>query len=86
MKIVYEKNPTFTFSEVSIGEVFFAEDVLEYGESPYMRISDVKDIDNDYYNAVDLQDGKLVYFNDDESIILCNATLKIYENRKEILK
>jgi hypothetical protein len=78
MKIVYEHKPTFKFSEVSIGEVFFAEDMEEYGESPYMRISDVKDIDNDYYNVVDLQDGKLVYFNDDELIILCNATLKIY--------
>ena len=78
MKIVYEEKPTFKFSEVSIGEIFFAEDMEEYGESPYMRISDVKDIDDDYYNVVDLQDGKLVYFNDNEPIILCNATLKIY--------
>ena len=78
MKIVYEEKPTFKLSEVSIGEIFFAEDMEEYGESPYMRISDVKDIDDDYYNVVDLQDGKLVYFNDNEPIILCNATLKIY--------
>ena len=78
MKIVYEEKPTFKFSEVSIGEIFFAEDMEEYGEIPYMRISDLKDIDDDYYNVVDLQDGKLVYFNDNEPIILCNATLKIY--------
>ena len=79
MKIVDErKSTTFKFSEVSIGEIFFAEDVAEYGKSPYMRISDVKDMADDYYNTVDLQDGTLIYLNDNEPIILCNATLKIY--------
>lgn len=57
---------------------FFVEDEQEYGENPYMRIFEMRDIDEDYFNAVDLGDGRLVYLNDNEPIILCSATLKIY--------
>ena len=79
MRIVDERKPTtIEFKEVCTGQVFFVEDEQEYGDNPYMKIYEIKDEDNDYYNAVDLQDGALVYLNDNEPIILCSATLKIY--------
>ena len=79
MKIVDErKSTTKEFKEVNIGQVFFVEDEQEYGENPYMRIFEMRDNDEDYFNAVDLGDGRLVYLNDNEPIILCSATLKIY--------
>lgn len=79
MRIIDERKPTtFNFSEVRIGEVFFTADAVEYGENPYMRISEIRDMDEEYFNVVDLIAGELVYFNSDEPIIKCNAVLKIY--------
>ena len=79
MRIHDERKPTtLKFSEVRIGEVFFAADIVENGESPYMRISEIRNMDDEYYNVVDLVTGELSYFNSDESIIKCNPILKIY--------
>lgn len=79
MRIVDErKQNTNFFKEVQVGQVFYVEDEAEYGCYPYMRIFEMRDIDEDYFNAVDLGDGRLVYLNDNEPIILCSATLKIY--------
>ena len=79
MKIVDErKQNTNLFKEVQVGQVFYVEDEAEYGCYPYMRISKIEDVDTGYYNAVDLETGGLTYLNDNEPVILCNATLKIY--------
>lgn len=79
MRIVDERKPTTTeFKDINVSQVFYVEYEEEYGDNPYMRIFEIKDMDDDYYNAVNLQDGRLVYLNDNEPIILCSATLKIY--------
>ena len=79
MRIVDErKQNTNLFKEVQVGQVFYVEDEAEYGCYPYMKIFKIEDVDNGYYNAVDLETGGLTYLNDNEPVILCNATLKIY--------
>ena len=79
MRIVDErKQNTNLFKEVQVGQVFYVEDEAEYGCYPYMRIFKIEDVDNGYYNAVDLETGGLAYLNDNEPVILCSATLKIY--------
>ena len=79
MRIVDErKQNTNVFKEVQVGQVFYVEDEAEYGCYPYMRIFKIEDVDNGYYNAVDLETGGLTYLNDNEPVILCSATLKIY--------
>ena len=79
MRIVDErKSKNNLFEEVNISQVFYIEDEQEYGDNPYMRIFKVEDSEGDFLNAVNLQDGQLVLVKDDEEVILCNATLKIY--------
>lgn len=79
MRIVDERKPkTDLFEQVAIGQVFYVEDEQEYGDCPYMRIFKVEDNEGDILNAVDLQCGQTVYIEDNEPIILCSATLKIY--------
>ena len=79
MRIVDErKQKTNLFKEVQVGQVFYVEDEVDYGESPYMKITEIRDIDDDYHNAVNLQEGSLAYLNDNEPVILCSAVLKIY--------
>lgn len=79
MKIVDErKQKTNFFKEVGISHVFYVKNEDVYGYDPYMRISAIRDIDDDWYNAVNLQDGDLTFLNDNEPVILCSATLKIY--------
>lgn len=79
MRIVDERKQNANlFKEVQVGQVFYVEDEAEYGCYPYMRIFKIEDVDNGYYNAVDLETGGLTYLNDNEPVILCSATLKIY--------
>ena len=79
MRICDERKPKIDlFKEVNIGQVFYVEDTNEYGNNPFMRVFEIKSIDDDYFNAVDLQYGNLVYINDNEIIIFCNANLQIY--------
>ena len=79
MRIVDErKQKTNLFKEVQVGQVFYVEDEGIYGESPYMKITEITDTDDDYYNAVNLQVGSLTFLNDNEPVILCSAVLKIY--------
>ena len=79
MRIVDDRiSKTNLFKEACVGNVFYAVDVQGYGNNPYMKIVAVEDSDYCQLNAVDLQDGLLVRIENDEPIILCNATLKIY--------
>lgn len=79
MKIVDErKQNTILFKEVQDGQVFYIENEVDYGDNPYMKIFGVEDSDYCELNAVDLQDGQVVRIEDNEPIILCSATLKIY--------
>ena len=79
MRICDERKPKIDlFKEVNIGQVFYVEDTNEYGNNPFMRVFEIKSIYYDYFNAVDLQYGNLVYINDNEIIIFCNANLQIY--------
>ena len=72
MKVIDERKTGINFEEVNVGQVF-CDDI-----NPYMKIFGVRDDrSGDFYNAVDLQDGDLVYFADDERVIFCNATLNI---------
>ena len=79
MRIVDERKPkTNLFRDVIIGQVFYVVNENEYGNHPYMRIIAVEDSDYCQLNAIDLQDGQVVRIEDNEPIILCSATLKIY--------
>lgn len=79
MRIVDERKPkTNLFKEINNGQVFYVEDEEEYGDNPYMKIFAIEDSDYCELNAVDLQDGQVVRIEDNEPIILCSATLKIY--------
>lgn len=53
-----------------VGEVF------EYANEIFMRIKDIEDNDN-YYNAVSLNDGELWYFADEQVLILKNVSLQV---------
>lgn len=73
-----ERKPTsINFEKINVAQVFFAEDVGEYGADPYMRIFKIVDEDESWYNAVDLFDGTTTYFGDDEQVIKCEAYLTI---------
>ena len=79
MRIVDERKPTTKeFKELINGQVFYIENEQECGDNPYMKICSVEDSDYCELNAVDLQDGQVVRIEDNEPIILCSATLKIY--------
>ena len=73
-----ERKPnTIIFEKINIGEVFFAEDIGDYGANPYMRTFKIVDEDHDEYNAIDLFDGTATYFGDDEKVIKCQACLTV---------
>lgn len=55
-----------------IGEIF------EYGNEFFMTIEKVRDCDDNYYNAVCLNDGELTYFNIEQVQPLDNVILEIY--------
>jgi hypothetical protein len=75
MKFVDDRIPNMTpFKEIKRGEVFLIED----GEEPYMKIHEIKNEKDEYCNAVNLANGLLDFFTNDEGIIKCNAFLKIY--------
>ena len=77
MKYIDERKPTaIDFEKINVAQVFFAED-FDYGANPYMRIFKIVDEDGDWYNAVDLFDGTMTYFNDNEQVIKCEACLTI---------
>lgn len=79
MNICDERKPkTNSFEEVVVGQVFYVEDTDEYSNHPYMRCFEIQDIDDDYFNAIDLRIGELVWINGHEPVIFCNATLQIY--------
>ena len=79
MRIVDERKPSsIKFEEVSYGQVFYMVDEEEYGDSPYMKVLEVVDNEGDTLNAVELENGALVWIEDEESVILCNALLKTY--------
>lgn len=58
-------------SILRIGEIF------EYANNIYMTVIKVSD-DTNYYNAVCLNDGEFVYFDNEQVQVLKNVTLEIY--------
>ena len=73
-----ERKPnTIIFEKINVGEVFFVEDVGEYGNEPYMRIFNIIDEDGDIFNAVNLFDGQVVCIASDEEVIKCQACLTV---------
>ena len=73
-----ERKPnTVVFEKINVGEVFFIEDIGEYGNEPYMRIFKIIDEDGDILSAVNLLDGRVVYIGADEEVIKCQACLTV---------
>lgn len=78
MRFFDERKPnTIAFEKINVGEVFFVEDVGEYGNEPYMRIFKLTDEDGDILNAVNLFDGQVVYIGADEEVEKCQASLTV---------
>lgn len=51
--------------------------VFDYAGEFYMVIEDVKDKNNQYYNAVCLTEGELYCFSDESVLVLNDITLEI---------
>ena len=61
------------FYDVIPGETF-----VDVDENVYIRIEDVKGIDNDMiYNAMGFENGKLYHFQQDEEVITIKAKVVI---------
>ena len=78
MKYIDERKPnTIVFEKINVGEVFFVENIGEYGNEPYMRIFKIIDEDGDILSAVNLLDGRVVYIGADEEVEKCQASLTV---------
>lgn len=67
MKIVDKKSNVTPFSIIEEGEVFKSIDSV--GSYAYMKIASITDCDDGaIYNAVNLEDGDLVHFDDGDEI------------------
>lgn len=65
MEIEYSRRPDTTFGDLYCGEVFYAE-----GDQRcvFMRIDEVVDENENTYNAVDMRDGTLDFFQNNEIV------------------
>ena len=78
MKIINKrKQNTIDFAKVPIGRTFIFLHTDEMGSSPYMRIHDVIDEEEDVLNANDLEDGYAVNVGADIPVSLCDAEVII---------
>lgn len=69
----YRTNPTIRFGAIKVGEVFFSPETERF----YMRIHTVYSDDEERYDAVDLSDGYLVCFDEDEGVEKVKANITI---------
>ena len=67
------KNPVTKFNNIKEGEVFFSPETNRF----YIRVQTVLSDDEEQYDAVDLSDGYLVYFDEDERVEKVKANITI---------
>ena len=67
------KNPTTDFENIKIGEVFFSPETERF----YVRIHTVYSDNEERCDAVDLSDGYLVCFDEDERVEKVKANMVI---------
>lgn len=66
-------NSTVKFGEIREGDVFFSPVTNRF----YICTRTVYSNDEECYDAVDLEDGYLVYFDDDENVEKVRANINI---------
>ena len=73
LKIQDARNLPTSFGELHYGDVFHVAGKNTF----FMCVNDIEDYDNDFFNAVDLSCGLIVYFASDAIVTPVNAVLKI---------
>ena len=71
------------FGDICIGEVFRPMDIDVYPAIAYMRIQRIEDDSEDYFIAVDLDEGYLTWFDKSEQVELLNVTLHINQKGEQ---
>lgn len=71
MKVDIKTTRDVSFEDINCGDVFYAY------SGAYMRIIPLLDRSDDLYNAVNLSDGSLEYFDDGKLVNKLNAKLEL---------
>lgn len=63
----------------SFNSIYSVGEIFDYADEIYMIIKQIEDDFGQCYNTVCLNDGELVYFNDDDQVqVLNDVTLEIH--------
>lgn len=65
------KPDTVTFGSLKVGECF-----VDQADGSYCMVID--NYFNENYNAVDLEDGRLYWFENDQEVVKVNARLEVF--------
>lgn len=71
MDIIYKKGEQVEFRTLTSGDVF------RYNEATYMRIQEISNEEDYYYNAVELKTGYVECFEPEDWVELVDAKLTI---------
>ena len=71
MDIIYKKGEQVEFRLITLGDVF------RYNEAVYMRIQEISNKEDYYYNAVELKTGYVECFEPEDSVELIDTQLLI---------